>query len=210
MTPPSEKPSVQPVVSDRVRAVVTVAIGVYLVGLVLAVMGNGGSGASALVRTIKSRLYSPWLVPAWLDVGHDHHLTYGLPEDADHLIELRAAEKGKVVRLPGNVGGERAARWRRLAAAVAPAAEGDERAVALMAAVGAGGFDEVGSEDLSVRVLRRRLPERLGGAIPDGFEQAATARVRRVGGEIQLIKAEPEGEVAPLVKPDDVGEEDTP
>ena len=52
MTPPSEKPSVQPVVSDRVRAVVTVAIGVYLVGLVLAVMGNGASPASALVRTI--------------------------------------------------------------------------------------------------------------------------------------------------------------
>jgi hypothetical protein len=210
MTPLSEKPSVQPVVSDRVRAVVTVAIGVYLVGLVLAIMGNGSSGASALVRTIKSRLYSPSLVPAWLDVGHDHHLTYGMPEDADHVIELRAGEKGKVVRLPVNGRGERAARWRRLAAALAPAADGDERAVALLAAVGAGGFDEAGSEDLTVRVLRRRLPERLGAPIPDGFEQAATARVRRIGGEIQLIKSEPAGEVAPLVTPDGVTEEDTP
>jgi hypothetical protein len=210
MTVPSDKSSVHSVVSDRVRAVVSVVIGVYLVGLVLAVIGNGSSGASALVRTIKSRLYSPWLVPAWLDVGHDHHLTYGLPEDADHVIELRVGEKGKVVRLPGSVGGERAARWRRLAAALAPAAAGDERAVALMAAVGAGGFDEVGSEDLTVRVLRRRLPERFGAVIPDGFEQAATARVRRVGGEIQLIKAEPAGEVAPLVKPAAAAEEQAP
>jgi hypothetical protein len=209
MTSRSETPSVQPVVSDRVRAVATVAIGVYFVGLALAVLGNGSSGASALVRTIKSRLYSPWLVPAWLDIGHDHQLTYGLPQDADHVIELRAADQDRSVRLPANLRGERAARWRRLAAALAPAAEGEERAVSLMAAVGAGGFDDVGSEDVTVRVLRRRLPERLGAPIPDGFEQVATARVRRVGGEIQLIKVEPAGEVAPLVKPDAAAEEST-
>ena len=136
MPPPTRPPDAAHAaasgVSDRLRAAVTVALGVYLIGLVLALLGNGSSGASALVRTIKSRLYAPWLVPAWLDLGHDHHLTYGMPEDADHTLEVRATgdHKATPLRLPGRLTGERAARWRRLAAAGAPASEppaaGDE------------------------------------------------------------------------------------
>jgi hypothetical protein len=207
MAPPSRPPdSVRRAAtgaSDAVRAAVTVALGVYLVGLVLALLGNGSSGASALVRTIKSRLYTPWLVPAWLDLGHDHHLTYGLPEDADHTIELRAtgADAAAALRLPGRLTGERAARWRRLAAALAPAASGDEQAVALTAAVATGGFDDLGTEDLTLRVLRRQLPERRELPLPTGSSVVNSARVRLVGGELQLIKADPPGEVAPLVTP---------
>lgn len=185
------------------RAAVTVAIGVYLVGLVLALLGNTSSGASAVVRTIKGRLYAPWLVPAWLDLGHDHHLTYGLPEDADHAIELRAtgADAAAAVRFPGRLTGERAARWRRLAAAIAPAAAGDEQAVALAAAVAAGGFADLGTDDVTLRVLRRQLPDRRGLPLPTGSSVVVAARVRRVGGELQLIRADPPGEVAPLVTP---------
>ncbi len=188
---------------DAMRAAVTVALGVYIVGLVLAVLGNGSSGASALVRTIKSRLYAPWLVPAWLDLGHDHHLTYGLPEDADHTIELRATggDAAAALRLPGRLTGERAARWRRLAAALAPAAVGDDPAVALTAAVAAGGFDDLATEDVTLRVLRRQLPDRRELPLPTGSSVVTSARVRRVGGELQLIKADPPGEVAPLVTP---------
>lgn len=205
MPPPSRSPDAAHAaasgVSDRLRAAVTVALGVYLVGLVLALLGNGSSGASALVRTIKSRLYAPWLVPAWLDLGHDHHLTYGLPEDADHTLELRATgdHTAKPLRLPGRLTGERAARWRRLAAALAR--EGDDQAVALAAAVAAGSFDDLGSEDVMLRVLRRQLPDRRALPLPTGSSVVTSARVRRVGGELQLIKADPPGEVAPLVSP---------
>jgi hypothetical protein len=190
-------------VSDAVRAAVTIALGVFLVGLVLAVLGNGSSGASALVRTIKNRLYAPWLVPAWIGLGHDHHLTYGLPEDADHSLELRATgdHTATPLRLPGRLTGERAARWRRLAAALAPAAAGDDQAVALTAAVAAGSFDELATEDVTLRVLRRQLPDRRELPLPTGLNVVTSARVRRVGGELQLIKADPPGEVAPLVTP---------
>lgn len=190
-----------PAATDALRAAVTVALGVYLVGLVLAILGNGSSGASALVRTIKGRLYAPWLVPAWLDLGHDHHLTYGLPEDADHAIELRPTTAAGGLRFPDRLTGERAARWRRLAAALAPAAEGDEQAVALAAAVAAGGFDDLGTDDVTLRVSRRQLPDRRGLPIPAGSSIVTSARVRSVGGEIQLIKAGPPGEVAPLATP---------
>jgi hypothetical protein len=206
MPPPTRPPDAADAatgVSDWLRAAVTIALGVYLVGLVLAMLGNGSSGASALVRTIKSRLYAPWLVPAWLDLGHDHHLTYGLPEDADHTLELRAtgADTAAALRLPDRLTGERAARWRRLAAALAPAAAGDDQAVALTAAVAAGSFDDLATEDVVLRVLRRRLPERRALPLPTGSSVVTSARIRRVGGEIQLIKADPPGEVAPLVTP---------
>ncbi|MGB8851994.1 MAG: hypothetical protein WCC69_00325 [Pirellulales bacterium] len=205
MPPPSRPPDAAhgaaTGVSDWLRAAVTVALGVYLIGLVLAVLGNGSSGASALIRTIKSRLYASWLVPVWLDLGHDHHLTYGLPEDADHTLELRATgdRTATPLRLPGRLTGERAARWRRLAAALAR--EGDDQAVALAAAVAAGSFDDLGSEDVMLRVLRRQLPDRRALPLPTGSSVVTSARVRRVGGELQLIKADPPGEVAPLVTP---------
>lgn len=205
MPPPSRPPAAadraMPGTSDWLRAAVTIALAVYLVGLLLALLGNGSSGASALVRTIKSRLYAPWLVPAWLDLGHDHHLTYGLPEDADHALELRAMgdQTAAPLRLPGRLTGERAARWRRLAAALAR--EGDDQAVALAAAVAAGSFDDLGSEDVMLRVLRRQLPDRRALPLPTGSSVVTSARVRRVGGELQLIKADPPGEVAPLVTP---------
>lgn len=207
MPPPTTRPpdaaDAATGVSEWLRAAVTIALGVYLVGLILAVLGNGSSGASALVRTIKSRLYAPWLVPAWLDLGHDHHLTYGLPEDADHTLEVRAtgADAAAALRLPGKLTGERAARWRRLAAALAPAAAGDDQAVALTAAVAAGSFDDLATEDVVLRVLRRQLPDHRALPLPTGSSVVTSARVRRVGGELQLIKADPPGEVAPLVTP---------
>jgi hypothetical protein len=61
-------------------------------------------------------------------------------------------------------------------------------------------FDDVGAEDVTVRVLRTPLVDR-GGPSPAPV-QASSARVRMVGGELQLIRVEPRGEVAPLVRPD--------
>jgi len=186
------------------RAVATVALVFVLSGLALAVAGNTVSGASALVRTIKGRLYSPLTVPAWLDLGFDYHLTYGLPEDARHGIELTPHAGGPTVRLPdAAVRGERAARWRRLARAIGgdtiDAAEGSgDRAELLAAAVAAGGFARLAAEDVELRVVRTLPPERAAVG-PPRVERPFAARVRRVDGGLQLIKAEPPETVAPLV-----------
>ena len=198
----AQRSSPSTVPTDAVRAAVTVALGVYLVGLLLTVLGNSTSGSSALVRTIKGRLFAPWLVPAWLDLGFEHHLTHGLPEDADHALEIRPTDpvwSEAVLRLPGAFGGERAARWRRLARAIATGAAGDPAVLA--AAVGRGAFPVLDAQDVRVRVLRRPLPER-NAPLDDGdLRQVYAARVRLMDGELQLLPSEPRGEVAPLVRP---------
>lgn len=192
---------------EPVRAVVTVILGLYLVGLALCLAGNSGSGASALVRTVKSRLFAPWMGPAWLDLGHDVRLTHGQPDDADHRLELRPwneAARGRTINYPSaGMHGERAARWRRLALAIAVGEQDPDREGLLPAAVAVGGFRPVGAEDLSLRVLREILPE--SADVADGvarrprFEQAYAARVRRVAGDIQLLKTEDPAELAPIV-----------
>jgi len=200
MNKPIETPTPSPVS----QAAVTVALAVYLLGLVLSIVGNTGSGSSAVVRTIKSRLFSPWMVPPWLDLGFDYRLTYGNDQDGDFSVEVRrqGAAKPAAVRLPGRLTGERAARWRRLARSIA--VEDADRDGLLAAAVGRGMFDDVGAEDVIVRVLRTPLVDR--GGPPTVPVQASSARVRMVGGELQLIRAEPRGEVAPLVRPDANGD----
>lgn len=187
--------------SDAVQAVATVALGVYLVGLGLTILGNSASGSSALVRTVKGRLFAPWLQPAWLDLGFDHHLTHGVPEDADHALELAAWGGGgdAVIELPGAARGERAARWRRLAKAIAVGGAGDPAVLA--AAVGRGAFADLGRDDVRVRVVRWPLPEPAGPPVDVGPAPVYTARVRVVDGDVQLIKSEPRGELAPLVRP---------
>lgn len=177
---------------------------VYLVGLLLAVAGNSVSGSSALVRTVKQRLFAPWMGPAWLDLGFDHPLTYGLPEDGDHAIELRVSTAAALpVRLPGSRTGERAARWRRLARRIALATE-DETAVTLAAGVGRGGFADLRTDDLVVRALRWPLPDRgaPAGSAPRPVKPYE-ARVRRVAGETQLVELGGEAkraELAPVLR----------
>jgi hypothetical protein len=201
MTPPIPPPSRKP--SELVQAAVSVALLVYLVGLVLTMASNSVSGSSALVRTIKSRLFSPWMKPAWLDLGFDHPLTYGSPEDAEHAIEVRTRVRSAAVRtFPGDRRGEQAARWRRLARSISVAAvEGDP--APLIAGVGAGSFADVGNEDVTVRVLRRRMPERAGGVIESSLGQSHAARVRRIDGDIQVIElggAAKQAELAPVLR----------
>jgi len=108
--------------------------------------------------------------------------------------------------------GERAARWRRMAWWIARAEEDPDREGLLPAAMASGLFDDVGAEDLTIRVLRHLPVERAvhtsgdpstDSAMPDEqalgrFKQAYAARVRRVGGEVQLLQAEPKASVAPL------------
>lgn len=193
-------------VPDAVRAAVTVGLAALIVGLVLSTAANSGSGASPLVRTIKERLFAPWLAPAWLDLGFEHPLTYGLPEDGDHVLEIRRRkEEGGAATtraFPGPLRGERAARWRRLARAVATAtAQENDDGPRLAAALGAGSFARLGADDVTVRILRWTVPER-NVAPPATPAEIYSARIRRVGDDLQLIKAEPEGEVAPLLRPD--------
>ena len=188
--------------SDGLQAAATVAISLMLVGLGLAIATNSLSGSSALLGTIKSRLFSPLLAAAWLDLGFDTRLTYGLPDDADHELEVtsRDSPEAEPLSFPGVRRGEQAARWRRLARASAMGeADGDGSVVA--AGVGRGGFDDLGVEDVVVRVLRQPLPARTGAADTGVAEQVYDARVRLVGGELQLIKDEAKSELAPLVKP---------
>ena len=202
--------------TEMVRAAVTVALAFYLLGLALCVMGNSGSGTSAIVRTIKSRLFAPWMTPPWLDLGFDTRLTHGLPYDADHRFEVRRLGGPPAVKplsLPAEgMRGERAARWRRLARAAAVAEQDPDREGLLPTAVGAALFSTVEADDVTVRVLRQMAPSRADaladtkrqGGSPPRFEQAYAARVRRVGEaddrEVQLIKQEAKAEVAPVVR----------
>jgi len=187
--------------SDMTRALVTVALAVYLLGLGLSILGNTGSGSSALVRTLKNRLFSPWLVPPWLDLGFDYRLTHGDDLDADYAIEVRRYGDATTspIRLPGTLTGERAARWRRLARSMAVATDDSDRDGLLAAAIGRSMFDAAGGQDLVVQVIRTPLP--LWGGPELEPVQASSARVRMVMGDLQLIRLEPPGEVAPLIKP---------
>jgi len=202
-----EKPP--PPLSDAVRAGLTVALALYLVGLVLCVAGNSASGGSALVRTVKAKLFSPWMTPLWLDLGYDTRLTHGLAEDGDHRFEIRrldAPAAPEPVILPGPaIRGERAARWRRLARATAVSERDPEREALVPAAVAQGVFMPWSTHDVSLRVLRHLPPDRRD--VLDGLadvagrdEQAYAARVRLVDGEVQLITSTPREELAPLVK----------
>jgi preprotein translocase subunit SecG len=186
--------------SEAACAAATVAIALFLVGIVLAIATNSSSGSSALLGTIKSRLFSPVLVPAWLDLGFDHRITHGFPEDADHEVEIvgRGSDAAGAIVLPGPRHGERAARWRRLARSIAVGGVAGEGA-AVAAGVGQAAFGAAGIEDVIVRVRRLPPPQRLAPADAGDVEQVFTARVRNIGGELQLIKDEPRGELAPLV-----------
>lgn len=189
---------------EAVRAGVTVALAAYLVGLALAIATNSMSGPSALLGTVKARIFSPVLSPAWLDLGYDHRFSYGLDDDADHEIELVShASDGEPLQFPGPIAGERAARWRRLARTIAVGGfDGDGSTVA--AGVGRGGFARLGNADVDLRVFRQSQPERAAPA-PVTAEQVYAARVRRVADDVQLIREEPRGEVAPLVRPQSRG-----
>jgi hypothetical protein len=197
---PTETPAATPL-SERTRAVVSVALAVYLLGLLLTIVGNTGRGSSAVVRTIKGRLFAPWMVPPWLDLGFDYRLTYGMDEDADHSLEVRRQgdPNAAAVRLPGRLTGERAARWRRLARAMAAVDDDSDRDGLLASAVGRGMFDELGAEDLIVSIVRTPLADRDGP--PRSPAMAYSARVRLVGGDVQLIRSEDRSELAPLVRP---------
>jgi hypothetical protein len=205
--PGSNSPQSPP--SETVCAAVTVALGVYLVGLALAMMANTISGGSPLVTAIKSRLFAPWMVPAWLDLGFDYRLTYGLDDDADHLIEVRpyaGSKSSAATLLPARRTGEQAARWRRLARAVVAVADDPDREPLLPTAIGMGLMAEAKSDDVLVRIVRKPLPERTG--LPAPPQEAFAARVRLVDGQPQLIRQQPRGEVAPVVRPS--AEEPTP
>lgn len=199
-------------------AVASVALAFYLVGLVLTIAANSVSGSSPLVRTIKQRLFAPWMGPAWLDLGFDHPLTYGMPEDADHGLEIRPFEAaGDPLVLPQSRRGERAARWRRLARRIASAAI-DETAVPLAAGVGEGAFEVLGGDDVTVRAVRWPLVDRRGPMQAPPPTKPYEARVRRVDGELQLVELGGEakrGELAPVLRdrsavPDAAGEGRSP
>lgn len=192
--------------SETTCAAVTVALATYLIGLVLSMVGNTGSGGSTLVMTIKNRLFSPWMVSAWLDLGFDYRLTHGLDDDARHHFEVRpyGAPTAEPIRVPGDRSGESAARWRRLAKAVVAANDDPDRAALLPTAIGIGMMAKAESDDVLVRVVRQPPPDRTGP--PVATQQAFAARIRLVAGQPQLIRQEPKGEVAPVVPHPDSGD----
>jgi hypothetical protein len=185
--------------SETVRAAVTVLLAIYFAGLALTVLVNTGSGGSALLSTIKGRLFTPWMMPMWLDLGFDYRLTDGQDDDAEHVLEVRpfAARGAAPLRRPDSRRGEQAARWRRLARATAAPSDDSDREAILPTAIARGLFDDLDDDDLLIRVMRLPLPDR--GAAPGRPRQVSAVRVRRVGDEIQLIRQEARGEVAPVV-----------
>ena len=197
------KPGLPGFPSESVRGAATVLLALYLLGMVLCIAGNSASGSSALVETLQSRLFSPWMVPLWLDLGFDNRLTYGLPEDADHSLAVAPAAggEGRRMRFPEALDrSERGARWRRLARAVVFAEDDADRAGVLPAAIAAGLFAKLGSEDLTVKVVRVVPAEFSAAATPAVEETPFEARIRRVDGAVQIIPVKPAGEVAPLVE----------
>jgi hypothetical protein len=195
----SEKPITEPSrratpLGDLAAAMISVALAAYLIGLALTVAVNTGSGSSTLLRTLKTRLFSPWLVPLWLDLGFDHRLTYGQPDDADHTLLLGRFGEEPAIRMPSGRG-ERAARWERLARSMVVAENEPHRQGLLPATVAAGFFDDLACEDVTLAVVRAGLPD-IGQAAA-AEEAVYEARVRRIAGEIQLIKQEQRAEVAP-------------
>lgn len=200
-TPPRSSATPTPALPETIRAAITVALGCYLVGLLLTIIGNTTSGSSPLVRTVKDRLFAPWMVPAWLDLGFDHPLVSGGTGAADHTLEvaIQPPAAGRTARFPGSRTGTQAARWRRLARSVADADDDIDRGGPLVAAIGRGMFGTLAAEDVAVRVMRTPPPDR-GGPAPTA-ETASAARVRTRDGELQLLRSEPRVEVAPLVAP---------
>ena len=93
-------------------------------------------------------------------------------------------------------------RWRRLARAIVTGIDDADREGLLPAAIGAGLFDDLGTKDVSLRVLQQPLPERSAATVIAPAEVYA-ARIRSVGGEVQLIKKEARGALAPLVPQQD-------
>lgn len=189
---------------DVARGLVSIALCLYLLGFSLSVACNSGSGSSLLASTVKSKLFSPWMVPLWLDIGFDERLTYGQLDDADHVIEVQPWEGGDAVRFPqAGATGMEAARWRTLAGWLEPEMVPEEIAGLLPTAIAESLFDELGTDDLRVRVLRVAMPERSAfvASTDPAFEQAFVARVRRVAGSVQLLPVEEQRDVAPVVTP---------
>ena len=125
-----------------------------------------------------------------------------MPDDADHELEIAAHDgpTGEPLSFPGTRRGEQAARWRRLARTIASGGvDGDGSPVA--AGAGRGGFRGTGTDDVDVRVFRLAMPEPTATGAAGDAEQIYAARVRMIGGEVQLIKDEARSEVAPLVTP---------
>ena len=188
----------------------SVALSLYFLGFVLTVACNSSSGSSTLLRTVKSNLFSPWMVPLWLDVGFDNRLTYGQIDDADQCVIVEPWENaGEAVgvRLPAaGATGVAAGRWRQLASWLEPGMVPEDVGGLLPTALAESLFDQVGSEDVRVRSLRVVMPEREEFAVEDNpqprYEQVSVARVRRVAGSVQLLPVEEQRDVAPLVTPD--------
>jgi len=187
--------------SEAVCAAVTIALAAYLIGLVLAVATNSLGGSSPLLGTIKSRVFSPVLVPAWLDLGYDYRLTYGGLEDADHDLTIAAHDDASAaVERPGDRRGERAARWRRLARTIA-SGNFDEDGSVVAAGAARGGFRLLQVGDVEITVDRLQPPERNASTLDATRQEASTARIRRVEGDVQLIRKEPPSELAPRLRP---------
>ncbi len=200
---------------ETFRGLVSVAICFYFLGFLLTVAANSGSGSSALLRTVKTRLFSPWMVPAWLDIGFDHRLSYGLPDDADHRISVQPFAGGESVRLPEpGIVGLRAARWRRLAGWLEPEAVDPDSQGLLATAIAAGLFERLDSDDLMIESQRVVMPEmaaaRAAGGLDEAtLERAFAARVRSVGGSVQMLPVEEQRDVAPVLPQADVPGETT-
>ncbi len=195
----SRKNEVGALPSENLCAGITVALAVYIIGLVLSMLANTSSGGSPLIATIKNRLFVPWMAPAWLDLGFDYHLTYGLNEDADHILRVQPysnTTSATSISLPGNRKGEQANRWRRLAKSIASSSDEPDRDSILPTSIGLGLMDELKSNDVFVRVLRAPLPEKSQITLP--LYETAGVRVRMVDGVPQLIPQKPQEELAPV------------
>ena len=199
----TEQPASRAGWGELPRAVATVCLVVYLVGLGLTVVGNTGSGASLIVSVVKGRLFSPLLVPPWLDLGFDHPVTYGQQADADHQLELRSHGAAGWQAGPGaTAAGPAATRWQRLFRTVSTSEQEPGRQGLLPAGFAATLFAASGSEDIDLRIVVQPRPERqLPLATPEPVV-AYQARLRRLSsGELQLIKTEARREVAPVAAP---------
>ncbi|NBV47306.1 MAG: hypothetical protein EBR86_17135, partial [Planctomycetia bacterium] len=102
--------------------------------------------------------------------------------------------------------GERAARWRRLARAIAEGEADPEREGLLPEGLAAGLFRLTGADDVALHVVRNLSPERTAAGTAARRDEVVVLRLRRVGGAVQLIRDTPVEELAPLLPAASTGE----
>ncbi|MDA7938382.1 hypothetical protein N9B71_04875 [Pirellulales bacterium] len=201
MFPSQPKPFKSHCWGEISRALATLVLVIYFIGLGLSVACNTESGSSLLLGVVKEKLFSFWKVSPWLDLGFDHFFTYGQQTDATHYLELRMhGDAGWITMSRPSVRTGESIRWQRLLHSAIASEEDLTREGILPAGFSEAAFAVCESDDIDLRILVLPRPERQAPINAPAPIVLYQARIRRIDdNDIQLIKSESRREMAPVV-----------